>query len=163
MGTPGGHASTSTRDGALGVPVGSHVGKQDGQATTGSRSAALGLPVGVSMGTQTRPASTTGTAATAPIPRRDTGGRTRACQGKRKSPPPDGVVGPPPVMCQLNAVYNESGQCSQVSDRDIGITVQWGATCDCLLTRGYTLDSSSSHSLRAGWRSQGDEAHWSIR
>ncbi len=96
VGTPGGHASISTRDGALGLLLGSHVGKQDGQATTGSRSAALGLPVGVSMGTQARPASTTGTAATAPIPRRDTGGRTRARQGKRKSPPPDGVVGPPP-------------------------------------------------------------------
>ncbi len=150
MGTPGGHASRSTRDGALGVPVGSHVGKEDGQATTGSRSAALGLPVGVSMGTQARPASTTGTAATVPIPRRDTGGRTRARQGKRKSPPPDGVVGPPPVTCQLNAVYDESGQHSQVSDRDIGIAVRWGATCDCLLTQGYTLDSISSHSLRAG-------------
>jgi hypothetical protein len=150
VGTPGRHASTSTRDGALGVPVGSHVGKRDGQATTGSRSAALGLPLGVSMGTQARPASTTGTAATAPIPHRDTGGRTQACQGKRKSPQPDGVVGPPPVTCQLNAVYDESGQRSQVLDQDIGIAVQWGATCDCLLTRGYTLDRISSHSLRAG-------------
>jgi hypothetical protein len=54
------------------------------------------------------------------------------------------------VTCQLNAVYDESGQRSQVSDRDIGIAVQWGATCDCLLTRGYTLDRISSHSLRAG-------------
>jgi hypothetical protein len=40
------------------------------------------------------------------------------------------------VTCQLNAVYDESGQCSQVLDRDIGIAVRWGATCDCLLTRG---------------------------
>ncbi len=31
VGTPGGHASTSTRDGALGLPVGSHMGKQDGR------------------------------------------------------------------------------------------------------------------------------------
>jgi hypothetical protein len=54
------------------------------------------------------------------------------------------------VTCQLNAVYDESGQRSQVSDRDIGIAVRWGATCDCLLTRGYTLDRISSHSLRAG-------------
>ncbi len=38
------------------------------------------------------------------------------------------------VIFQLNAVYNESGQCSQVSDRYIGIAVQWGATCGCLLT-----------------------------
>jgi hypothetical protein len=52
--------------------------------------------------------------------------------------------------CQINTVYSESGRCSQVSDRDIGIAVQWGATCDCLLTRGYTLNRISSHSLRAG-------------
>jgi hypothetical protein len=52
--------------------------------------------------------------------------------------------------CQLNAVYSESGQCSQVLDRDIGIAVRWGATCDCLLTKGYTLNQISSHSLRAG-------------
>ncbi len=54
------------------------------------------------------------------------------------------------VTCQLNAVYSESGRCSQVSDRDIGIAVGWGATCDCLLTQGYTLNRISSHSLRAG-------------
>jgi hypothetical protein len=52
--------------------------------------------------------------------------------------------------CQLNAVFSEAGTRSQVSDRDIGIAVRWGATCDCLLTRGYTLDRISSHSLRAG-------------
>ncbi len=52
--------------------------------------------------------------------------------------------------CQLNAVYSESGQRSQVLDRDIGIAVQWGATCNCLLTKGYTLNRISSHSLRAG-------------
>jgi hypothetical protein len=54
------------------------------------------------------------------------------------------------VTCQLNAVYNESGQRSQISDHDIGIAVRWGATCNCLLTRGYTLNQISSHSLRAG-------------
>jgi hypothetical protein len=37
-----------------------------------------------------------------------------------------------------------------ISDRDITIAVRWGATYDCLLTRGYTLDRVSSHSLRAG-------------
>ncbi len=52
--------------------------------------------------------------------------------------------------CQINTVYSESGRRSLVSDRDIGIAVQWGATCDCLLTRGYTLNRISSHSLRAG-------------
>jgi hypothetical protein len=54
------------------------------------------------------------------------------------------------ITCQLNAVYSASGQRSQVSDRDIGIAVRWGATCDCLLTQGYTLNRISSHSLRAG-------------
>ncbi len=52
--------------------------------------------------------------------------------------------------CQINTVYSEFGRRSQVSDRDIGIAVRWGATCDCLLTRGYTLNRISSHSLRAG-------------
>ena len=37
-----------------------------------------------------------------------------------------------------------------ISDRDITIAVRWGATADCLLSRGYTLDRVSSHSLRAG-------------
>ncbi len=35
---------------------------------------------------------------------------------------------------QINTVYSESGRRSQVLDHDIGIAVQWGATCDCLLT-----------------------------
>ncbi len=52
--------------------------------------------------------------------------------------------------CQINTVYSKSGQRSQVSDRDIGIAVRWGATCDCLLTQGYTLNRILSHSLRAG-------------
>ena len=43
-------------------------------------------------------------------------------------------------LCQLNAVFSTAGRRTQVSDRDIGIAVRWGATCDCLLTRGYTLD-----------------------
>jgi hypothetical protein len=54
------------------------------------------------------------------------------------------------ITCQLNVVYSASGQRSQVSDRDIGIAVQWGVMCDCLLTQGYTLNQISSHSLRAG-------------
>jgi hypothetical protein len=38
-----------------------------------------------------------------------------------------------------------------VSDRDIvGIAVQWGATSDSLLTRGYTINRISLHSLCAG-------------
>jgi hypothetical protein len=39
---------------------------------------------------------------------------------------------------------------STILDRDITIAVQWGATADCLLAQGYTLDRVSSHSLRAG-------------
>ncbi len=54
------------------------------------------------------------------------------------------------VTHQLNGVYNKSGRHSQVLDHDIGIAVQWGATCDCLLTQGYTMNQISSHSLRAG-------------
>ncbi len=37
-----------------------------------------------------------------------------------------------------------------MSDRDIRIAVRWGATSDSLLTRGYTINHISSHSLRAG-------------
>jgi hypothetical protein len=37
-----------------------------------------------------------------------------------------------------------------ISDWDITIAVRWGATADCLLSRGYTLDRVSSHSLQAG-------------
>lgn len=50
----------------------------------------------------------------------------------------------------ISAVYHSSGKVTRVSDREIGIAVRWGATSDCLLTRGYTLDRISSHSLRAG-------------
>jgi hypothetical protein len=37
-----------------------------------------------------------------------------------------------------------------VSDHDIGIAVRWGATSDSLLTRSFTINLISSHSLRAG-------------
>jgi hypothetical protein len=47
-------------------------------------------------------------------------------------------------------VYHPSGAISWVTDRDIGRGVRWGATFDCLLTKGYTLDRISPHSLRAG-------------
>jgi hypothetical protein len=39
---------------------------------------------------------------------------------------------------------------SQITDRDITIVVLWGATFNQLLSRGYTFDCVSSHSLRAG-------------
>jgi len=50
----------------------------------------------------------------------------------------------------LNRVYHLLGKVTRVSDHDIGIAVRWGATSDSLLTRGYTLNRISSHSLRAG-------------
>ncbi len=39
---------------------------------------------------------------------------------------------------------------SCITNRDITIAVQWGATFDQLLSSGYTLDWVSSNSLRAG-------------
>jgi hypothetical protein len=38
----------------------------------------------------------------------------------------------------------------RVLDRDVTIAVRWGATYNCLMAKGYTLDRVSSHSLRAG-------------
>ena len=55
-----------------------------------------------------------------------------------------------PAQGPLNRVYHLSGKVTQVSDRDIRIAVRWGATSDSLLTRGYTINRISSHSLRAG-------------
>jgi hypothetical protein len=37
-----------------------------------------------------------------------------------------------------------------MTDRDIERAVRWGATLDTLISRGYTIDRVSSHSLRAG-------------
>jgi hypothetical protein len=54
-----------------------------------------------------------------------------------------------PAKGSLNRVYHLSGKVTRVSDRDIGIAVRWGATSDSLLTRGYTINHISSHSLRA--------------
>ena len=42
------------------------------------------------------------------------------------------------------------GRISRVSDRDIGIVVRWGAILDNLISKVYTLNCVSSHSLRAG-------------
>jgi len=47
-------------------------------------------------------------------------------------------------------VYHTGGRISQVSDRDIGVAVRWGATWDNLISKGYTLNRVSSHSLWAG-------------
>ncbi len=55
-----------------------------------------------------------------------------------------------PAKGNINLVYHAGGRVSRVTDRDIGIAVQWGATSVQLTSRGYTLDRVSSHSLRAG-------------
>jgi hypothetical protein len=55
------------------------------------------------------------------------------------------------LRCPINSVFLLAGRCpTLVSDRDIGMAIRWGATFDCLLTCGYTLDRISSHSLQAG-------------
>jgi hypothetical protein len=55
-----------------------------------------------------------------------------------------------PLATPLSTVFPNPGTTSTISDRNITVVVQWGATADCLLARGYTLDRISSHSLRAG-------------
>ena len=53
-------------------------------------------------------------------------------------------------MTPLSLMAVKARRSGAISDRDITIAVRWGATADCLLSRGYTLDRVSSHSLRAG-------------
>ena len=55
-----------------------------------------------------------------------------------------------PLASPLSTVITNPRTTSTISDRDITIAVRWGATADCLMARGYTLDRVSSHSLRAG-------------
>ncbi len=55
-----------------------------------------------------------------------------------------------PITTSIGWVYHSSGAISRVTDQDIGIGIHWGATFDCLLARGYTLNRISPHSLRAG-------------
>jgi hypothetical protein len=50
---------------------------------------------------------------------------------------------------QISTVCHPPTWTTRVSDRDVAIAVQWGATYDCLMAKGYTLDRVSSHSLRA--------------
>ena len=52
--------------------------------------------------------------------------------------------------CPISIVLHTTKQPTRVSDRDITTAVRWGATVDGLLTRGYTTNRVSSHSLRAG-------------
>jgi hypothetical protein len=55
-----------------------------------------------------------------------------------------------PASGCINLVYHIGGRISRVSDRDIGIAVRWGATLDSLMSKGYTLNHVSAHSLQAG-------------
>ncbi len=55
-----------------------------------------------------------------------------------------------PITMPIGWVYHSSGAISRVTDQDIGMGIHWGATFDCLLAQGYTLDRISPHSLRAG-------------
>jgi hypothetical protein len=55
-----------------------------------------------------------------------------------------------PACGNINIIYHTGGRISRVSDCDIGIAVRWGAMLDQLISKGYTLDRVSSHSLRAG-------------
>lgn len=55
-----------------------------------------------------------------------------------------------PASGCINLVYHTGGRVSRVSDRDIGLAVRWGATLDNLMSKGYTLNRVSAHSLRAG-------------
>jgi hypothetical protein len=50
----------------------------------------------------------------------------------------------------LSTVCHSGARSSYVSDRDVTLAVRWGATCDCLLAKGYTLHRVLSHSLCAG-------------
>jgi hypothetical protein len=59
------------------------------------------------------------------------------------------LSGQAPTTPLSTVIVNPTTQ-STISDRDITTAVRWGATYDCLLARGYTLDRVSSHSLRAG-------------
>ena len=54
-----------------------------------------------------------------------------------------------PARGNINLVYHTGGRISRVSDCNIGIAVRWGATLDNLISKGYTLNRVSSHSLRA--------------
>ena len=50
----------------------------------------------------------------------------------------------------LSTVCHPPTRITRISDRDVTLAVRWGATYDCLMEKGYTVDRVSSHSLRAG-------------
>jgi hypothetical protein len=50
----------------------------------------------------------------------------------------------------LSTVCHPPTRIIRISDQDVTLVVRWGATYDCLMEKGYTVDRVSSHSLRAG-------------
>ncbi len=50
---------------------------------------------------------------------------------------------------RLSRVCHPAARATRVLDRCITVAVRWGATFDCLLDKGYTLNRVSSHSLQA--------------
>jgi hypothetical protein len=50
----------------------------------------------------------------------------------------------------LSTVCHPPTRTTRISDWDVTIVVRWGATYDCLMAKGYTVDRVSLHSLRAG-------------
>ncbi len=54
------------------------------------------------------------------------------------------------LTCRLSTVCHSATNITRVLDQCITVAVRWGATFDCLLDKGYTLNRVSSHSLWAG-------------
>ncbi len=54
------------------------------------------------------------------------------------------------VSTPLSTVCHLPTRITRILDWDVTIAVRWGATYDCLMAKGYTVDSVSLHSLRAG-------------
>jgi hypothetical protein len=50
----------------------------------------------------------------------------------------------------LSTVCPPTTQTTQISDQNVTNVVRWGATYNCLMAKGYTVDRVSSHSLHAG-------------
>jgi hypothetical protein len=81
------------RGAAVEVPVGFRARTPGGQTPTSTRGTALGFPFGLPVGKQVGLSINLGTEA----PAQDTLAGAQAKKGKRKSPPSDEVMGPPPL------------------------------------------------------------------
>ncbi len=49
----------------------------------------------------------------------------------------------------LSTVCHPPTRTTRILDRDVTIAVRWGATYNCFMAKGYTVDRVSLHSLRA--------------